>query len=40
LGSRGREFLCKRRLADSCLSGSQHDLSAAGDRAVERLAQL
>jgi hypothetical protein len=36
----GREYLRKRRLADSCLTGSQHDLSASAKRPVERTAQL
>jgi hypothetical protein len=36
----GREYLGERRLADSCLTGSQHDLSAAPERAIKRTAQL
>ena len=36
----GREFLGKRRLADPWLTGSQHDLSAAAERAVKRMTQL
>jgi hypothetical protein len=38
--SRGREFLSERRLTDSCLTGSQHDLSASAERAIKRMAQL
>ena len=36
----GREYLGNRRLADSCLTGSQHDLSASAERAIKRTAQL
>jgi hypothetical protein len=36
----GPEYLRKRRLADSCLTGSQHDLSASAKRAIKRTAQL
>jgi hypothetical protein len=35
-----REYLGKRRLADSWLTGSQHDLSASAERAIKRTAQL
>ena len=38
--SRGREFLSERRLPDSCLTSSQHDLSASAERAIERITQL
>jgi hypothetical protein len=36
----GREYLGKRRLADSCLTGGEHDLSASAERAIKRAAQL
>jgi hypothetical protein len=36
----GREHLSKRRLADSWLTGHQHDLSASAERVIKRTAQL
>jgi hypothetical protein len=36
----GREYMGKRRLADSCLTGGEHDLSASAERAIKRPAQL
>jgi hypothetical protein len=36
----GREYLGKRRLADSCLTGRQHNLSASAERPIKRTTQL